>query len=376
LPERVTLRGVAGATRLIQAGNDPILTGKGTRYLDMSGIILDGLSIGGIARRMEEDRALMQVQGVERLLLTRNFIHNSGGYGLWIEACAGHIDQNHISGIAEAGIRTLDSKGLSITDNTLENCGNNGIQVWRTIKTEDGTIVRGNRIRQIRAMRGGTGQYGNAINVFRAGGCTITGNHIRDCAFTAVRVNGATNSIISQNNCANFGEVGIFAEFEFDGAVVGGNIIDGAVSGIQIVNFTPHKGQLATCSGNIVRNLRASPIFREAHFGYGVGIKTEAGCVVTGNIVENVPHMGIEAGFGASLQDVIVSNNTIRHVPIGIGASVTAGAGFAQITQNLVSKTSKGAIVGMDHNKIVIADLTANKDPRSAHLKVEGNFVR
>ena len=52
-----------------------------------------------------------------------------------------------------------------LVHNDLADCGNNGIQVWRSEPGEDGSIVTGNRIVRIRADSGGTGENGNGVNV-------------------------------------------------------------------------------------------------------------------------------------------------------------------------------------------------------------------
>jgi putative cofactor-binding repeat protein len=54
----------------------------------------------------------------------------------------------------------------------------------------------------------------------------------------------------------------------------------------------------------------------------GVGIGIEADTVVTGNVVENAPNIGIAAGWGAYLRDVAVSANVIRNADFGITVSV------------------------------------------------------
>ncbi|WP_204311159.1 right-handed parallel beta-helix repeat-containing protein, partial [Klebsiella michiganensis] len=87
-----------------------------------------------------------------------------------------------------------------------------GILVWRTLAGDDGTMVEGNRIEDIAARDGGSGQNGNAINVYRAGNVTVSGNKIRGCAFSAVRANGAANVAISNNNCSSLGETALYIE--------------------------------------------------------------------------------------------------------------------------------------------------------------------
>ena len=74
-----------------------------------------------------------------------------------------------------------------------------------------------NRIEDIAAKRGGSGQNGNAINVFRADNVTVRGNRIRNAAFTAVRGNAASNLQVTGNTISDVGEVAIYAEFGFEG---------------------------------------------------------------------------------------------------------------------------------------------------------------
>ena len=75
---------------------------------------------------------------------------------------------------------------------------------------------------------GGSGQYGNAVNVFRADNVIVRGNRIRNAAFSAVRGNAASNMQIVGNTCTGLGEVALYAEFGFEGAVIANNIVDGA----------------------------------------------------------------------------------------------------------------------------------------------------
>ncbi len=144
--------------------------------------------------------------------------------------------------------------GLLIARNTIFDAGNNGIQVWRSDAGDDGTIVSDNRIEAIDNRAGGSGQYGNAINVFRAGNVMVRGNRIKDCAFTAVRGNAASNIQIEGNSIVTAREVAIYAEFGFEGAVIANNTVDGAAIGVSVTNFK-EGGRLAVVQGNLIRNL-------------------------------------------------------------------------------------------------------------------------
>jgi hypothetical protein len=69
-----------------------------------------------------------------------------------------------------------------------------------------------NRIEDIKAGPGGTGQYGNAINAFRAGNVIVRGNQIRNCDYSAVRGNSASNIQISGNSVSDLREVALYSE--------------------------------------------------------------------------------------------------------------------------------------------------------------------
>ena len=70
----------------------------------------------------------------------------------------------------------------------------------RASKRDDGTIIADNRIEETLARAGGSGQNGNAINVYRAANVIVRGNHIRKAAFSAVRGNAASNIQIVGNH--------------------------------------------------------------------------------------------------------------------------------------------------------------------------------
>jgi len=178
----------------------------------------------------------------------------SGRNGIVLEGIEGEITTTTIDGALGAAIHALDSRGLMIARNTIRNASNNGILVWRSQPSDDGTHVVDNRIEDIAAQAGGSGQNGNAINVFRAHNVTVRGNRIRNAAFSAVRGNAASNIQITNNTCTALGEVAIYAEFGFEGAVIANNVVDGAAIGVAVTNFN-HGGRFAVVQGNVIRNL-------------------------------------------------------------------------------------------------------------------------
>jgi uncharacterized secreted repeat protein (TIGR03808 family) len=66
----------------------------------------------------------------------------------------------------------------------------------------------------------------------------------------------------------------------------------------------------------------------------------------------------------------------IRKAYVGIGVSVTPGAGTALVNNNVISESARGAVVGLDHAHLVTADLTGEGAQRFGHLVIGANAVR
>ncbi len=195
--------------------------------------------------------------------------------------------------LKEVAVLSYNATALRIEGNIVSECGDGGILVYRWSDGPDGTIITGNRISQIAAQSGGTGQNGNGINVFRADNVTISNNKISDCAFSAIRANSASNVQILGNTCHRSGEVALFVEFGFQGAIVSNNLIETAASGISITNFNDG-GRLAVCSNNVLRDITGTGPYAQDNPTFGVGISVEADTSVTGNIVEDARVTGIK----------------------------------------------------------------------------------
>jgi uncharacterized secreted repeat protein (TIGR03808 family) len=369
LPDGAHLIGVPDATRLALIGAGPLMTADKAARVTLSGLAFDGAD-----RAPGGDRGLLDFSGVGALSIADCAIAHAGGIGLRLRGCGGRIARNEVSDIGAGGIFSTDATGLVIDDNIVARCGDNGIQIWRTTAGDDGARVTGNRISDIRNVSNGTGQYGNGISLFRAGGIVVANNVIRRCAYTAVRNNGGAGVIISNNSCAELGETAIFAEFAFEGCVIANNAIDGAVCGVQMVNFADNKGHAAICSGNIIRNLRPTPNHSGHEFGYECAIKVEADATVSANVIEGAPWVGILVGWGASLRDVAVEGNVVRDAPIGVGVSIAEGADGAVIADNVISGASRGAVVGMKFDEPVTDDW-ARGGAAPAQVKVSGNLA-
>jgi uncharacterized secreted repeat protein (TIGR03808 family) len=371
LPNGAQLVGVRGATKLAFDGGASMFESQGGRHLGLTGITLDGGAIPLPTRR-----GLVHCLGGDDIRIIDCEITGSGGAGIWFEEVSGEVSGNVITNTASTAIVSFDARGLSISRNTILGTNDNGIEILRNAIGDDGTLVVDNRIEDIKAGPGGSGQYGNAINAFRAGNVIVRGNRIRNCDYSAVRGNSASNIQISGNSVSDVREVALYSEFSFEGAVIANNTVDGAAFGVSVCNFN-EGGRIAVVQGNIIRNLLPKrPAGTRPDDDAGVGIYVEADSSVTGNVIENAPSFGIMAGWGNYMRDVVISGNVVRKAFVGIGVSVASGAGTALVNANLISEAPRGAVVGLDHARPVTADLTAEGAQRFAQVVVTNNAVR
>ncbi|MGZ5867605.1 MAG: TIGR03808 family TAT-translocated repetitive protein [Xanthobacteraceae bacterium] len=365
------LVGIRGATRLVFSGGASMLSGEGAGSMGLTNITLDG---GGIP--LPTRRGLVHCIGGRDIRIADCEIVGSGGNGIWVENVSGDISGNIITNTATTAIASFDAQGLLVSRNTIQGANDNGIEILRTAIGDDGTQVLDNRIADIKAGPGGSGQYGNAINAFRAGNVIVRGNRIRNCDFSAVRGNSASNIQISGNSVSDVREVALYSEFSFEGAVIANNTVDGAALGVSVCNFN-EGGRIAVVQGNIIRNLLPKrPIGTAPDDDAGIGIYVEADTSVSGNVIENAPSFGIVAGWGKYLRNVVISGNVIRNAFVGVGVSVVPGAGTALVNNNMISETPRGAVVGLDHARPVTPDLSTEGAQRVAQVVVGINAVR
>ncbi|MFZ0375076.1 MAG: TIGR03808 family TAT-translocated repetitive protein, partial [Xanthobacteraceae bacterium] len=369
LPPFAAIAGVIGSTRLIMTAGPSLLMATGSDYVSIGGLVLDGNHV-----TLPDGRGLVHLTQGRALRLTDCMIVNAGGNGVTLDAIAGEMTGITVIDAANHAIFSNDAAGLRIAGNTVQRAGNGGILVWRGKAGDDGTLVVDNRIEDVANKAGGSGQYGNAINVFRADNVIVRGNRIRNAVFSAVRGTSASNLQIVGNTCSGLGECAIYAEFGFEGAVIANNIVDGAAVGISVTNFDKG-GRLGVVQGNLIRNLvRQQPPSSDPNDT--IGISVEADTVVNGNIIESTKGIGIQAGWGPYLRDVTVAANIVRNTDYGIAVSVASGAGAAVIANNLISGTPLGAIVGKEWSKTVTGDLSKDGANRYAQLSIDGNRVR
>ena len=363
LREGSVVTGAGPLTRLVFTGAGTFVSAKGVR-----GLRLAGLAIDGGMRPL--DIALVALEGCADVDLRDLTVTHSSRDAMALTKCTGTISGCAISQVANAGLFALDSK-LTIADNTVWDCGNNGILVWRTVVGEDGSQVLHNRVERIRADAGGSGANGNGINVFRAGSVQVSGNRITDCAYSAIRGNAASDIAMTGNHCQRIGEVALYAEFGFTGALIANNVVDGAACGVSVTNFNDG-GRLAVVQGNLIRNLVRRE--HEPHDKRGEGIAVEADTLVSGNTIENAPTCGIMLGWGRHMRDVSATANLIRGCRVGVLISLDAAAGAALVAQNLISGAIDGAIRAHENGHAFGPDL-AKAAPASGRVTISGNAV-
>ncbi|KQS72289.1 Tat protein [Rhizobium sp. Leaf371] len=372
LPDGLTLAGTPGATRLIASGDGPVLIAENLARLTLTGLTLTGLTIAAEDLSGDPGSGLVDLAGIARLTIDNCAISGrTRGHGLNLRRCGGRIRDNDIAGPQGVGIFATDSTGLSITGNIVADCGNGGILVHRSQTGPDGTLVSGNRVARIASLAGGTGQTGNGINIFRAGDVVVSGNHVSDCALSAIRANAANNVLISANQCLRSGETAIYSEFGFEGAIVTGNVVDTAANGIAIVNFDAG-GRLATVGQNIIRDITGIAPYVSDGAGFGYGISAEADTVITGNVIEKVARWALMIGWGPYLRNVSVTGNIVRVAPLGCGVTVADGAGTALIADNLFESVGD-AVLGYRWTEKASAELVDGAAKTFPHLTLSGN---
>ncbi len=359
------IQGVPGRSVLRYNGGGRLLS-----IADAADIRLTGLTLAGDTKPLDGE-ALLVAEQVKGLVISDCRILGSAADGVVLRKVSGAIKDCEIGDIRKAGLFSEDAGGLEIAHNQVRDCGDNGILVWRSTAGEDASIVASNRIERIAAKSGGSGQNGNAINVYRAGSVLVSGNRIEDCAYSAIRDNSGSNCQIIGNSCVRLGEVALYAEFSFEGVVIANNIVNQAATGIAVTNFN-EGGRLAVVQGNLIRNLN----FRKDVDRRGNGIAIEADGVVTGNVIENGQGYGIVAGWRNYLRDLNVTDNLIRNAHIGIGVSIDPSAGTALIANNTISGSKDGAIRAMDGATPVGTDLAKASTSDYRNLAVYGNVSR
>jgi uncharacterized secreted repeat protein (TIGR03808 family) len=366
-PSGLRMHGVPGRSMLTSAGTGPILRLSGSAQVSLQSLGFVGATPG--TEGQVED-GLVTIDASSDIAIEGCSFTGGSGNGVAIRDAAATITGSSFAGHGLAAIFSLDSRGLMLSGNRIIGCENNGIQIWGSQNRHDGSIITGNTIARIGWRNGGNGQNGNGINVFRADDVVVANNQLSDCAFTAIRLNSTNNVTVSGNVCRASGEVAIFSEFAFSGSVITGNLIDGAAGGISVTNLDSG-GHLAVVSGNIVRDIAARSEVNPDTTPFG--IFAEADVAVTGNSVDAVPGVGIGAGWGPYLRNVLISNNNISGATTGIAVTVAEQPGAVRISGNLISGATHG-IVGMAWTEMRSDDLVRDA-AQFQHVSIEGNVV-
>ncbi len=361
--------GAHGTTVLEYSGGATLVTAEKAPNVLIEGVEIDGASLALDPNRGD---ALVRFNACTDLKLRAVNIRRSLLNGLSLRQCSGTISDSTFEEHSLAAIRSLDAVGLAVLHNRVQRCGNNGIQIWRNTVGVDGSIVSGNRIDGINSKAGGTGQNGNGINVYRAANVLVTSNRISNCAYSAIRGNAASNVQMTANSCSHLGEVALYAEFGFQGAVISSNIVEQAASGIEVTNFDAG-GRLAVVQGNLIRALKRREHEPVDKRGDGIGI--EADSVVTGNVIEDAPNAGIVVGWGKYMRNCQIAQNLVRSARYGILITASPHAGACQITANMIAGVSDGAIRLMDHGKAMGPDLAKAAPADRDQLSISGNLV-
>jgi uncharacterized secreted repeat protein (TIGR03808 family) len=361
LKNNITLQGIPGATALRSIQGGKILSIRSAKRVVIEGIEFTAKGKTG---------NLLTAEGIERLIV-QDCDFAGAEAALRVATCGGRIVGNRMRFHQKVACQAIGSTGLEISGNSISDIGNAGIQVWRENKGDSPTIVTNNFVTRIAAEDGGDGPNGNGINVFAAHGVIVSNNRITDCAFTGIRNASSDACIITGNNIARCNEVALYVEFEFLGAVVANNIIDTAAHGIAITNFL-QGGRVAQCTGNVVRNIKGT----DAHGrSLGGGIAAEADTVIANNVVENAEIYGIGMGWGIYGRNLSTTGNIVKDCPQGIRFSAV-GPGPYVIANNVIAGASKGAILGMDHDKPITDDLALAGSKIPDQASITGNMVR
>ena len=368
LPSGLNMTGIPGKTILTTPGSSRLGFMSGT-----SGSLFTGITFqANTPESAAGVNGLIEIESSTGVTFQQCEFLNAAGNGIAASGSAVTVEDCRFAGATAAAIHSQNGQGFIIRGNRINGADNAGIRIWRDAPGADGSIISGNQIRKIDWKDGGNGQNGNGISIYNADEVIVSDNHISDCAFSAVRINTGKNCQIRGNVCVGSGETAIYSEFAFSGSVIADNIVDGAATGIAITNMD-QGGHLATCTGNIVRNI--APHSTTNPDAQPVGIYAEADVVVANNTIDTVPGAGIVAGFGPYVRNVVVSNNLITNAMIGIGVSVVQeqSPGPVRVTGNMISGAQQG-IVGMEWQKVVSDDL-AKDASRYPNITVSDNTI-
>ena len=109
-------------------------------------------------------------------------VNATGGNGIAVLHCDGALTGNTITGSGDNGLYCVDNAELLIAATRSAIPAMAACVSGRASSATTASIVTDNVIEDIAARAGGTGQNGNAVNVFRAANVIVRNNMIRRCA--------------------------------------------------------------------------------------------------------------------------------------------------------------------------------------------------
>ena len=335
--------GVPGASVLKQGDSNFLVAISGASNVRFQDITFDGNP-----RHRGDDRdGLVVVRGGSKQVYFEGCtIQNSGVSGLVIENAACTISNCLVRAVRSFGIVCDSRKEVRIIGSEVVDIGNKGIYITRSRQESVRTVITGNFVSRIKAVGGGDGQNGNGINIFRAHDVLVEGNHITECVFSAVRIATANGCRVIGNHIARVQETACYVEFGGSRTVISSNhFIDCPDRAISITNFNVG-GHLAICSGNVITNAGREGIFAEAD------------AIIQGNIIDGAVS-GVVVGNGKFSRNVTVDGNLIqdtrsvakRRLRYGILVSNHVDGGPAFITNNRIFNFRNKAIYGHDSRR-------------------------
>lgn len=370
----------------LQQDDDYLLGIDSVGRVRVTGITFDG---AGRNLTASTNPGLLRIEGSSAadFLIADCEVVNSSKNGISVLGVGnGTIARNRIE-LCDTAIVTLDSV-TQIEDNTINWMNNNGIMVWTSTLTGNGTVIKNNFIQGIENDDGGTGQYGNGINIYRAGNVKILSNTIYTAKYSAIRLNAASDCYISENYCWNLRESAIFLEAPGEGenlygGIVTGNSISTAGNGISVANSGLYGDGVAR--GVVVSNNRIVAITRNSinDPGYtppvtgGFGIAVEGRCEVCGNLLDEVEGPGITLGVNDAAENLSAVGNLIYNASMSIAYSANSAAGPLLIVGNLMrgfnvatstsdpDYPSSGAIVSATYNGTDLVRDTNGSSPNT-----------
>lgn len=352
LPDGTILTGVPGRTVLALSGLGPLLSASMARKITLEGLVLEG-SAGFV----DKGKGLLDFSDVVGLSIRGCVIQGSAAHGVKLTRCGGIFAQNHIVRAADAGFHSQDGLGMEIDGNHVSQCGDNGVVLWSTVAGRyDGARLRNTAIEDIYNRSGGNGPYGNGVLVWGAGSVRIERNVIRRCAYSAVRNNAGHSVEVIGNDCRDFGEKAMYAEYGARNSTFRDNRIENAGAGIAVAN-ADRGTDGALVAGNLIVGMR--PSRPDSDFGpdmlWLTGILVEKNAVVTGNRIVGSGWIGV--ALGGWRENLRAEDNEISGVDYGVVFATGDSVGEATIIRNRI-QARKAAVIASAGMHFFPEDLT------------------